>query len=108
MTSTIGPDGTVPLWLNGQQVQTSKTFEIISPATSKPLYKSAAASVDDANAAVAAAEAAFPAWAKTKPSARRDILLKAADLFIERKEQFWQLANTEVAAPENYFAFDFQ
>ncbi|EGP86364.1 unnamed protein product [Zymoseptoria tritici ST99CH_1E4] len=107
MTSTIGPDGTIPLWLNGEQVQTSKSFEVISPSTGKALYKSAAASVDDANAAVAAAKAAFPAWSQTKPSARRDILLKAADLLIERKEQMWQLASTEVASTEGYFAFDF-
>jgi acyl-CoA reductase-like NAD-dependent aldehyde dehydrogenase len=100
MTSTIGTDGTVPLWLNGQQVSTTKTFEVVSPSTGNILYKSAAASIEDADAAVAAAQAAFPAWSKTKPSARRDILLKAADLLIERKEQLWQLANTEVASTE--------
>lgn len=79
MAAKFGSDWTVPLWRGGEQVTTSKTFEVVSPLNGKPLYKSSAASVEDANAAVAAAEAALPAWSKTGPSARRDLLLKVAD-----------------------------
>jgi acyl-CoA reductase-like NAD-dependent aldehyde dehydrogenase len=107
MTTKFGSDWTVPLWRDGEQVTTSKTFEIVSPLTGKPLYNASAASVEDANAAIASAEAAFPAWSKIKPSARRDLLLKAADELFARKDDLWHLCNTEVASTEQYFAFDF-
>lgn len=84
-----GADWTVPLWLNGEQVNGSKTFDIISPLTDTTLYKSAAASKEDALAAVAAAEKTFPAWSKTKPGQRRDLLLKAAEELVRRKSDLW-------------------
>lgn len=107
MATKFGSDWTVPLWRGGEQVTTSKTFEIVSPLTGKPLYNASAASVEDANAAITSAEAAFPAWSKFKPSARRDLLLKAADELVARKDDLWHLCNTEVASTEPYFAFDF-
>lgn len=84
---------------------TSQQIEIISPLTDKPLYNASAASVEDANAAVASAEAAFPSWSKVKPSVRRDLLLKAADELVARKDELWQFCSTEVASTEPYFAF---
>lgn len=107
MASKFGSDWTVPLWRGGEQVTTSKTFELVSPLNDKPLYNVSAASVEDANAAVAAAEAAFPAWSKVKPSARRDLLLKAADELVARKDDLWHLASTEVGSTPPYYEFDF-
>lgn len=101
------PDWTVPLWRNGEQVTTSKTQDIISPLTDQKLYKSSAASADDALAAVAAAEAAFPAWSKTKPSFRRDLFLRAAEEFVRRKDDLWHFCSTETGSTEPYFEFDF-
>lgn len=106
-TSFPGQDWTVPLWLDGKQVTTEHTFDLVAPATGNTLYKTSSANVNDCNAAVAAAEKAFPAWSKTKPSFRRELLLKAADELVRRREELWQFANKEVASTENYFAFDF-
>ena len=99
-TSFTPPDGdwTVPLWLNGEQVNGSKTFDIISPLTDKPLYKSAAASKEDALAAVSAAEKAFPAWSRTKPGYRRDLLLKAAEELARRKDDLWYFCSQETGS----------
>lgn len=102
-----GSDWTVPLWRNGEQITTSKTQDIVSPMTDKLLYKSSAASADDALAAVAAAEAAFPAWSRTKPGFRRDLLLKAADELVRRKDDLWHFCSTETGSTEPYFEFDF-
>lgn len=102
-----GQDWTVPLWIDGQEVQTKNNFDLVSPGTGDPLYKASSASVGDCNAAVAAAEKAFPAWSKTKPGFRRDLFLKAADEFARRKDELWQFANEEVASTDMYFAFDF-
>ncbi|KAJ5124889.1 Aldehyde dehydrogenase N-terminal [Penicillium bovifimosum] len=75
---------TVPLLINGHEEITPKTFPVISPYTNKPIWNSSAATPEDAIRAVEAADAAFPAWSQTKPTVRRDILLKAADLLEER------------------------
>lgn len=91
-------DWTVPLWLNGEEVKGSKSFDLISPLTDKPLYKSAAASKEDALAAVAAAEKAFPAWSKTKPGHRRDLLLKAAEELEKRKDDLWYFCQNETGS----------
>jgi vanillin dehydrogenase len=48
----------------------------------------AAAGPQDVAAAVDAAQAAFRAWAATPPSARRALLMKAADLLESRLTEF--------------------
>lgn len=106
-TSRDNSDWTVPLWLNGKETTTTKTFDVISPGTDKPLYKSSAASVSDALAAVDAAEAAFPIWSQTKPGERRDLFLKAADELVKRKDDLWHFCSTETGSTPPYFDFDF-
>ncbi|CAI7610107.1 unnamed protein product [Penicillium bialowiezense] len=76
----------VPLLINGESITTPKTFPIISPYTNATIWDSSSASTEDAIRAVEAANAAFPAWSATKPTARRDILLKAADILEARLE----------------------
>ena len=51
-----------------------------------------------AGAAVAAAEKAFPAWSKTKPGHRRDLLLKAAEELVRRKDDLWHFCSTETGS----------
>jgi acyl-CoA reductase-like NAD-dependent aldehyde dehydrogenase len=59
---------------------TGLRFEDVSPVTGEVYREVAAAGVEDARTAVAAAAAAFPAWAVTAPDRRRSVLLRAADL----------------------------
>ncbi|CAO3440248.1 aldehyde dehydrogenase [Azospirillum endophyticum] len=54
------------------------TFDRLNPLDGQIATRAPAASVDDAVAAVEAAAAAFPGWAATGPSQRRDLLTKAA------------------------------
>lgn len=104
--SSFNASSTIPLWLNGKEVPASSSFDIVSPLTEKVLYKAAAASEADALAAVEAAAAAQEAWAATKPSFRRDLLLKAADELLKRKDELWHYCHTETASTPDYFAFD--
>lgn len=76
----------IPLLINGESVTTPKTFPVISPYTNAAIWESSSASTDDAIRAVEAADAAFPSWSATKPTVRRDILLKTADLLEARLE----------------------
>ncbi|CAK4031918.1 aldehyde dehydrogenase [Lecanosticta acicola] len=53
----------------------------------------------DVDAAVAAAEAVFPAWKATLPSVRRDMLNKLADLLSEHAKELGELTRITLGAP---------
>lgn len=99
---------TIPLWLDGKEVTTSTTFDVISPLDQTTICKSSSASDDDVQAAIAAAEKALPAWSQTKPNVRRDILLRAADDLSKRKDEMFHYSNSNTGAARSMFDFDFQ
>jgi alpha-ketoglutaric semialdehyde dehydrogenase len=49
----------------------------------------------DAKAAVAAAKAAFPAWSQSNPQLRHDILKKASDEIMARKDELGRILSRE-------------
>jgi aldehyde dehydrogenase (NAD+) len=61
------------------------------------------ANADDIDAAVAAAEAAFPAWKKLSSSDRQEILTKFADLLLEYGPRFAELTRITLGAPFSSF-----
>src|SRR3954471_6464471 len=61
-----------------------RTFGRITPYPGDPAGTAAAASRDDARAAADAAAEAFPEWSQSPPSARRELLMKAAGILTER------------------------
>lgn len=70
------------LFINGEYTSSDKgtTFPVINPMTGDTIYHASSASVADYEKAIQAAHAAFASWSKTSPSARRLILLRAADI----------------------------
>lgn len=92
----------VPLIINGKEITTETTFDVISPVTNKVIWKCSSVSKDDAIKAVEAAQAASPAWSKTKPSKRRDILLKASDILTQRAEEAAEYMEIETGAVPAY------
>jgi acyl-CoA reductase-like NAD-dependent aldehyde dehydrogenase len=93
---------TVPLLINGKEITTSTTFPVISPSSHKQIWTSSSASLDDVQSAARAAQAAFKPWAKTKPSARRDIFLRAAEIFAARGEDFGGYMQQETGAAKAF------
>lgn len=89
---------TVPLLVNGREITTSTTFPVISPASHTQIWSASSASLDDVKSAIEAAQAAFPAWARTKPAARRDIFLKAADIVKARAEELGRYMQEETGS----------
>lgn len=87
-----------PLIINGESVVTDIKFEVTAPATGELSGYCAGASVDDARRAVDAAQAAFPAWAKTQAHERRDILQRAAEIMESRKEELIAYQREETGA----------
>lgn len=93
---------TVPLQINGQEVQTSKTYDVKSPGTGKTIWKSSAATTEEAISAVEAAAAAFPSWSKSKLSVRRDILFKASDILASRADEFSKYMEDETGSQPSF------
>ena len=57
-------------------------FDVMDPATERKIASVASATVDDAKAALDAAEGAFEGWAGRKPRERAEILRKAYELIM--------------------------
>ena len=70
-------------------------FDVLDPATGGVLTSVANGTVDDALAAVDAADAAAAGWAATAPRERAEILRKAFELMTERREELAHLISLE-------------
>jgi acyl-CoA reductase-like NAD-dependent aldehyde dehydrogenase len=82
------------------------TFERLNPLTQGVASIAAAATEYDADAAVEAAEAAFPEWAAMPPSKRRSLMLKAADLLEQKVDEFIAIGMAETGASPGWFHFN--
>ncbi|KWS84143.1 MULTISPECIES: aldehyde dehydrogenase [Pseudomonas syringae group] len=99
----------VPLLIGGQScpAHDGRTFERCNPVTGEVVSRVAAATLEDADAAVAAAQAAFPAWAALAPGERRARLLKGAEQLQARSGEFIAAAG-ETGAMANWYGFNVQ
>jgi len=72
----------IPLLINGEFVQsrTSEWRDVVNPANQQVLARVPMATAEEVSAAVAAAQAAFPAWKKTPIGTRARIFLKYQEL----------------------------
>jgi 5-carboxymethyl-2-hydroxymuconic-semialdehyde dehydrogenase len=66
--------------INGKPVESASAFESINPATQEVIAEVAAGGELEIHAAVAAAKAAFPAWAATPAPARAKLIRKLGEL----------------------------
>ncbi|MGO7365524.1 aldehyde dehydrogenase [Rhizobium leguminosarum] len=98
----------ISLLINGADRAASggRTYDRIDPFTEKLASRAAAASLDDAAAAVDAASAAFGAWSKTGPGQRRAILMKAADIMDSKVGEFTRLMIEETGATAPWAGFN--
>ena len=99
ITLKDAPDIEVPtgLYIDGRFREASDggRFDVLNPATEQPLCSVADGTVEDAKAALNAADRAFPAWAARSPRERGEILRKCFELFTEQKEYFARLMTLE-------------
>ena len=78
--------------INGRAVDSRERFESINPATQAVLAEVASGGVDEVNAAVASAKAAFPAWAATPAPDRARLMHRLGELITQNVPQ---IARTE-------------
>ncbi|KAF4624584.1 hypothetical protein G7Y89_g13587 [Cudoniella acicularis] len=110
MATTASANGsnahTHPLIINGKPHTTSSSFPVYSPGTGEHLHNFSSASISDTDAAITAAEKAYPAWKALPPNKKRDIFLKAADLMDSRQEEMGKHMVGETGAASGWAAFD--
>ncbi len=85
-------------WIGGRRVSSAERFDDISPIDERVIASIARGGPAEAGAAVAAAKAAFPAWAATPPVERARLLHRIADLVEERLEQLAIVETTDNGA----------
>jgi acyl-CoA reductase-like NAD-dependent aldehyde dehydrogenase len=98
----------IDLLIGGKDAPSSSgaRVERRNPVTGDVASRAAAATVADANAAADAAATAFVTWSATGPSARRAILLKAADALEARTPEFVTLMADEIGATAGWAGFN--
>ena len=68
------------LLIDGKMVPGDQTMPVLNPATEEVLAQCPRASKEQLDKAVAAAKAAYPAWAATPMAERRQLVIKMADV----------------------------
>jgi acyl-CoA reductase-like NAD-dependent aldehyde dehydrogenase len=87
---------TVPSLIGGKDEFATSTFAVTDPSTGEVCWKVSSISEQDARRVADTAQAAFSAWAATKPLTRQAILFKAADLMEERSDELVSYMCTEM------------
>jgi succinate-semialdehyde dehydrogenase/glutarate-semialdehyde dehydrogenase len=85
------------LYVGGTGVPASDggRFDVLDPATGEVIASVANGGVGDAIAAIEAAAEAGPAWARTAPRARAEVLRRAFELMTQRAEDLARLISLE-------------
>ncbi len=91
-------------YINGAWVKpiAGRDCLVIDPSNEEPCAVISLGSEADTNAAVAAARAAFPAWAATPPNERRAIVARILDQYEARKEERAKAISMEMGAPIDF------
>lgn len=82
-------------WIGGERVASPRTFADISPLDESELAQLARGGASEVDAAVTAAQAAFPGWAATTPKERAEVLHAVADGIDARREELAQVETAD-------------
>lgn len=94
------------LLIDGELIDGASTMDVINPATGDVLVKCPRASIAQAEQAIAAAKAAFPAWSAKPWAERSALVLKLADALEGAIDEFSPLLTQEQGKPR--FGADFE
>src|ERR1700689_5303952 len=87
------------LLINGKMVPGDLTMPVLNPATEEVLAQCPRASKGQLDAAVAAAKAAFPAWATTPITERRKLVTKMAEAIEANTGELARIRTSEQGKP---------
>ena len=85
----------IDLFINGQWVKGAGSLPVMNPSTGTLIAEISIADQAQCDAAITAAHDAFPAWAKTPPRVRSEILRKAFEIMTAESDQIARLVSME-------------
>lgn len=85
--------------INGTALNVEASFDVTNPSTLELAGKAPLATVSDLDTAVAAADAAFPAWSALSDAERQDYCNKVADKLEAHHEELAKILTTEQGKP---------
>ncbi|MEY2617638.1 MAG: Methylmalonate-semialdehyde dehydrogenase [Pseudomonadota bacterium] len=96
-SSTPPQPASIDHWVGGRIVsgQSGRQADVFNPATGQVSARVALASTREVDAAVAAAQAAFPAWADTPPLRRARVMFKFLELLNQHRDALARLITAE-------------
>ena len=88
-------------YINGDWVDPieQRDHDVIDPSTEEPCAVISLGAQADADAAVAAAKAAFPAWMNTPPADRIALVEKLLEIYKRRSAEMGEAISLEMGAP---------
>lgn len=86
-------------FINGEWVDTGKTFDVINPATGKVLAQVTDCGSKETEQAIEAAHIAFPQWAAKTAKERAEVLKKWYQLIMANKEDLGAIMTAEQGKP---------
>lgn len=86
-------------WINGRQVDSVERFVTTNPATGEAITEVASGGEAEINAAVAAAKAAFPAWANTPAKQRAKLMRRLGELIEQNVPHLAALETMDTGLP---------
>lgn len=86
-------------WINGRQVDSVERFVTTNPATGEAIAEVASGGEAEINAAVAAAKAAFPAWANTPAKQRAKLMRRLGELIEQNVPHLAALETMDTGLP---------
>jgi len=87
---------TLPQYIGGERVGADAPDESLNPSnTADVVARVPSGGEAEVNAAVAAAQGAFPAWSEASPEVRSDLLDKVGDTILKRRDQIGRLLSRE-------------
>jgi acyl-CoA reductase-like NAD-dependent aldehyde dehydrogenase len=89
------------LFIGGKPVETNRSFDVMNPAIAAPFATCPIADEAILDRAVAAARAAFPAWAAIPIERRASLIEAIADAVEARKDEFAELLSSEQGKPRH-------
>jgi malonate-semialdehyde dehydrogenase (acetylating)/methylmalonate-semialdehyde dehydrogenase len=96
-STAIGATRAIPHWIDGKAVagNPARSGNVYNPATGQVQALVPLAGRAELDLAVAAAEAAFPAWSAQPPLRRARVLFRFRELFEQHLDDFAQLITAE-------------
>jgi len=86
-------------WIDGRQVDSAERFITTNPATGEAIAEVASGGEAEINAAVAAAKAAFPAWANTPAKQRAKLMRRLGELIEQNVPHLAALETMDTGLP---------